>query len=181
VAAQAPRAVATNLDQLHVVPDGALAYATCGDDDARAFAGRPPSSLDGIRTLFVNRGEALALTGAATAEEGAVRLAELAETVVVTLAEEGAIACSGGEVVVAPAEPVERAVDTTGAGDLLAAAYIWADLHSAELVDRLRWSVLYASLGASKPTGVGGAATEAELLEAGIERGLQPPPDAAAD
>ena len=85
------------------------------------------------------------------------------------------------EVVVAPAEPVERAVDTTGAGDLLAAAYIWADLHSAELVDRLRWSVLYASLGASKPTGVGGAATEAELLEAGIERGLQPPPDAAAD
>ena len=37
VAALAPRAVAVNLDLLYVVPDGAAAYVTCGDDDARAF------------------------------------------------------------------------------------------------------------------------------------------------
>ena len=41
---------------------------------------------------------------------------------------------------------VEHPADSTGAGDLLAAAYIWADLHGAEPADRLRWAVLYASL-----------------------------------
>src|SRR6476469_5976369 len=40
VAVLAPRAVAVNLDLLYVVPAGAAAYVTCGDDDARAFAGR---------------------------------------------------------------------------------------------------------------------------------------------
>src|SRR4051794_18183890 len=42
VAQMQPRAVSANLDQLYVVPDGAVAYAPCGDDDARALAGRPP-------------------------------------------------------------------------------------------------------------------------------------------
>ena len=42
LAALEPRAVAVSLDQLAVVPDGPCVYVTCGDDDARAFAGRPP-------------------------------------------------------------------------------------------------------------------------------------------
>ena len=45
IAALEPRAVAASLDQLYCVPDGAAAYVTCGDDDARAFAGRPPAQL----------------------------------------------------------------------------------------------------------------------------------------
>jgi sugar/nucleoside kinase (ribokinase family) len=67
-------------------------------------------------------------------------------------------------------------VDTTGAGDLLVAAYIWADLGGAEALDRLRWAVLYASLGVTAPTGVGGAQTDVELVAAGAARGLEPPP-----
>jgi ribokinase len=176
VAAAAPRAVAGNLDQLHVVPAGASAYVTCGEDEARAYRGRPPAALRGARALFVNRREARALTGKATVEEAAAALAELAETVVVTLAAEGAIAYSGGEMVAAAAEPVERPVDTTGAGDLLGAAYIWADLRGADPADRLRWAVLYASLAVTTPTGVGGAVREAELIDAGAARGLTPPP-----
>src|SRR5439155_12832189 len=105
---------------------------------------------------------------------------ELVETVVVTLAADGAIACTGSETVAAPAERIEEAVDTTGAGDLLVAAYIWADLHGADLADRLRWGVLYASLAVSTPTGVGGALTEPELLGAGAARGLAAPPLAGA-
>ena len=58
VAAVSPRAVAASLDQLYVVPEGARAYVTCGDDDARAYAGRPPAALDGVRVLFVNQREA---------------------------------------------------------------------------------------------------------------------------
>jgi ribokinase len=176
VAAGAPRAVATNLDMLYVVPAGAMAYVTCGDDEARAFKGRPPADLRGCRALFVNRAEALALTGKATVEDAAAELGRLAETVVVSLDAEGALMASAGETFTAAAEPVERLVDTTGAGDLLAAAYIWADLRGAGPVDRLRWSVLYASLAATAPTGIGGALAEDALLEAGVARGLSVPP-----
>jgi ribokinase len=176
VAAGAPRAVAANLDLLHVVPDGARAYVTCGDDEVRAYRGRPPAALAGARALFVNRSEALALTGESSPEAAASVLAELAESVVVSLGEAGALIASGGGLHTVPAELVESPVDTTGAGDLLAAAYIWADLHGADAIDALRWATLYASLGVRKPTGTGGALTAAELVAAGTERGLQPPP-----
>ena len=53
VASRACGAVATNLDMLHLVPPGATAYVTCGSDEARAFAGRPPAALAGARALFV--------------------------------------------------------------------------------------------------------------------------------
>ena len=180
VAGQDPRAVAASLDQLHVIPAGVPGYVTCGDDDSRAYAGRPPAALAGVRTLFVSRSEALILTGADTVEEAARSLAELTEIVVVTLAAEGAIACSDGELVTVAAERVERPVDTTGAGDLLTAAFVWADLRGADADERLRWAVLYATLAVTTPTGVGGAVTEAELLEAGTARGLVAPPLAAS-
>ncbi|MDX6494701.1 MAG: hypothetical protein QOE17_687, partial [Gaiellales bacterium] len=51
VAALSPRTVAVNLDLLYVVPPGVHAYVTCGDDDARAFAGRPPAQLSAARAL----------------------------------------------------------------------------------------------------------------------------------
>ncbi len=180
VAAHAPRAVAASLDQLYVVPDGAAAYVTCGDDDARAYAGRPPAALSGARVLFVNQAEAVGLTGAATAQDAAARLCDLADTVVVTLAGDGAFARSGGETLTAAGRHVEHPVDSTGAGDLLAAAYIWADLRGADAEDRLRWAVLYAGLAVMTPTGVGGAVTEAELIAAGAELGLAAPPLAGA-
>jgi ribokinase len=180
VAARSPRAVATNLDMLHVVPPDAFAYVTCGGDEARAFKGRPPAALAGARALFVNRVEALALTEKPTVEEAGAALAELAESVVVSLDIDGGVMATGGEIFAAPAERVEKPVDTTGAGDLLTAAYIWADLRGAEPVDRLRWAVLYASLSVTKPTGIGGALDEAGLLEAGTARGLSVPPLVAA-
>ena len=95
VAVRPPRAVAASLDQLHVVPAGVFAYVTCGDDDARAFVGRPPEALRGARTLFVNRSEALGLTGCTTVEDAARRLAEFAQTVVVTLAADGSFVSAG--------------------------------------------------------------------------------------
>ena len=176
VAAREPRAVAASLDQLYVVPNGATAYVTCGDDDLRAYAGRPPAGLGGARALFVNQREALGLSGKDTAADAAASLAELAETVVVTLAAEGAMAFGNGEAMAAPGEAVENPADTTGAGDLLTAAYIWADLHGAEPEARLHWAVLYAGLAVTTPTGVGGAVDRATLLREGAARGLTPPP-----
>jgi ribokinase len=180
VAALNPRAVALSLDQLYAVPEGAAAYVTVGDDDARAYAGRPPALLGRACALFVNQREALGLTGLQSIEGAAERLGETVETVVVTLGADGAIAIHAGERFVAPVvEPVE-AVDTTGAGDLLAAAYIWADLNGASPLAALEWAVLYASRAVATPTGIGGALSAAELLAIGEAQGLEAPPGVPA-
>ena len=173
VAAFAPRAVIVALDQLDLVPDGVRGYATCGDDDARAFAAHPPRDLERARALFVNRREALLITGEDTAEKASERLAELVEIVVLTLGPDGAMARVGGELIRVPGHEMP-AVDTTGAGDLLCAAFVWADLSGADLELALRWAVLYGSLSVTVPTGAAGAVTRERLLEEGSARGLPP-------
>jgi ribokinase len=176
VLAASPRAVSASLDQLFIVPEGSLGFVTCGDDDGRAYAGRPPAALEHARALFVNQREALLLTGESTIEDAGAKLALLADTVIVTLAGEGAISFSRGLTDRFAVEPVANPVDTTGAGDLLTAAYIWADLRGAEPAERLQWAVLYATLAVNAPTGIGGAVSEAELMRAGNALDLVPPP-----
>ena len=145
VLAASPRAVSASLDQLFIVPEGSLGFVTCGDDDGRAYAGRPPAGLERARALFVNQREALLLTGESTIEDAGARLALLADTAIVTLAGEGA-SRSVADYRHVRARPVADPVETTGAGYLLTAAYIWADLRGAEQAEKLRWAVLYATL-----------------------------------
>jgi ribokinase len=173
VAAFEPRAVIVSIKQLDVVPDGVPAYVTCGDDDARAFDHRPPSDLHRARALFVNHGEARRLTGEDSAEDAAARLGECVPIAVVTRGAEGAVAVVDGGLVRAPAFPAE-AVDTTGAGDLFCAAFVWADLAGADPLTALSWAVLYGSLSVSVPTGTGGAVTRKRLIEEASRRGLPP-------
>ena len=173
VAGFSPRAVVVALDQLDIVPPGARGYATCGDDDARAFAGHPPRDLHRARALFLNRREALVITGEDTPEAAAERLGADVEIVVVTLGPEGAMALVDGELVRAPGFEM-KAVDTTGAGDLLCAAFVWADLAGADVELALRWAVLYGSLSVTVPTGAAGAVTLERLLAEGSTRGLPP-------
>ncbi|MGN6377413.1 MAG: PfkB family carbohydrate kinase, partial [Gaiellales bacterium] len=66
-------------------------------------------------------------------------------------------------------------VDTTGAGDLLTSAYIWADLRGATPEDCLRWSVLYAGLSITTHTAAGGAVDSDFLIAEGTARGLTVP------
>ena len=99
VEALAPRAVSVSLDQIDLIPEGALGYVTCGDDDARAFAGRLPRGMARVRALIVNEREALALTGAASAAEAAEALADQPEAAVVMLGTGGAVAAMDGRVV----------------------------------------------------------------------------------
>jgi sugar/nucleoside kinase (ribokinase family) len=180
VAKLEPRAVALSLDQLYCVPPGAAGYVTCGDDDARAFARRPPARLAGARALFVSKREALTLTEASDVDSAAEVLGRSAERVIVTLGAEGAMALVDGRSMRAPAISAE-ALDTTGAGDLLVAAYIWADLRGASPEECLHWAVIYAGLSIATPTGVGGAVSEARLLEEGAARGLTAPRQATAE
>ena len=90
VAALAPRAVITGLSQLDVVPGGARAYVTVGDDDARAFAGRLPGAASRATGLFIEQREALVLTGAGTPEEAAEMIGARVPIVVVSLGADGA-------------------------------------------------------------------------------------------
>lgn len=179
VAALEPRAVAVNLEMLDVAPSGPLTYVTCGDDDARAYARRIPPRLAGARALFVNRREACVLTGADTPQDAAAELARVASIAVVTLGPRGAFAVVDGEPVAVAGEDVVPVVDATGAGDLFAAAFTWADLLGADAEASLRWANLYAALSVNAPTGVGGAVTRARLLEEGARRGLPPLPESA--
>ena len=74
--------------------------------------------------LFANEAEIVSLTGEADFDAAVAAAAERVPVLVVTRGEKGAVAVEGGEQVEVPAEPVERIVDTTGAGDLFAAGFL---------------------------------------------------------
>jgi ribokinase len=169
VAALEPRAVVVAAGDMHVVPDGAWAYIVMGDAGAAAYAGRLPPAVQRARAIIVNQPEALLLTGASDGETAAHALAERAATAVVTLGQGGALAATGGELWRAEAPDVE-VVDTTGAGDLFTAAYVWADLDGAEPAERLRWATLYAAMSVGVPTAIAGAARLDDLVSAAKER-----------
>jgi sugar/nucleoside kinase (ribokinase family) len=171
-------AVAANLEQLHLVPDDARVYLTCGEDDARAFSGRIPPAVGRATALFLERADALLLTGAETLDDALAALGEVVGTVVIALGPRGAIAFSGGERIETPSFGTGPAVDTTGDQDLLCAAFAWADLRGAEPRTAIAWAQLYAELAMTVPTATGGAVTEDRLLEEGVRRGLAPPPRA---
>ncbi len=182
VAGASPRAVAASLDQLYVVPEGVPAYVTCGDDDARAYAGRPPAALEGVRAFFVNQREVLGLTGQGHGRGGR-GVPRRARRHGRRHARSRGRDRTQRRRVREPlrSSPSTSPADTTGAGDLLTAAYIWADLNGAELADRLRWAVLYASLAvdASRP-GSAGRSPRPSYCGRERERGLTPPPGAGS-
>ena len=176
VARLAPGALAANLDQLDLLAGDMRAYLTCGDDDARAYARRPPSGLERASAMFLTEPHALLLTGAGSVEAAAEQLGEWVETVMISGGSQGTLAVSSGRRVEVPRFDTVRAVDSTGSRDLLCAAYAWADLRGAVLDERIAWAELYAELAAAVPTATGGALTEDRLLEEGLARGLTRPP-----
>jgi ribokinase len=170
-----PRAVAATLEQIDLLPGDLCTFVTCGDDDARAFAGRLPRTASRMRALIVNRREAGILTGESTPEAGAAKLASVAEIAVVTLGPDGAVARVGDRTLSVDGTSA-TIVDTTGAGDLFAAALAWADLLGADAEVSLAWANLYAGLSIGSHTGIGGAVTRERLIEEGEQRGLPPLP-----
>jgi len=82
-----------------------------------------------VDLLFANQEEAAALLGAGHTPSA---LHDWAELVVKKRGPDGATIAHRGEVIDIPAEPA-RAVDTTGAGDLFAAGFLWGLLHERPL------------------------------------------------
>lgn len=98
-----------------------------------------------IDILFANEHELAALTGEPAFEAGIALLAPKVTTLVVTRSERGAVALENGERAEVSAEPVERVIDTTGAGDLFAAGFLFGEVRGASLNDRLKLGAICAA------------------------------------
>ncbi|HET8534692.1 MAG TPA: adenosine kinase, partial [Sphingomicrobium sp.] len=98
-----------------------------------------------IDILFANEQEFLHLAQATELQSAIDAFAAKIPTLVVTRSEHGALACSGAERAEVPAEPIERLVDTTGAGDLFAAGFLAGQAKGRSLEDSLRLGAIAAS------------------------------------
>jgi len=97
-----------------------------------------------IDILFANESELAALTGEDAFDRGIAALAPKLPVLVVTRSEKGAVAIAGGERVEVAAEPIARVVDTTGAGDLFAAGFLFGHVRGRSLAQSLRLGAICA-------------------------------------
>jgi ribokinase len=109
-------------------------------------------ALAGVDVVFMNQAEARLLAEAKDHREALDVIAKRIEAkeIVVTLGDKGALAISGGEFIYVDAFRLQP-VDTTGAGDTFAAAYISARLRGRSLYERLLFANAAASLKVSRP------------------------------
>ena len=96
-------------------------------DDLRAMVG------EDIDLLFCNRAEALRFTRTDDLEHACAALRRVAKTFVMTLGSEGAAIFDGTHLVTIPA-PKVQAVDTNGAGDMFAGAFLYAITQGSDYV-----------------------------------------------
>ena len=101
--------------------------------------------------LLANAEEARALTGLG-ADEAALALARRYRAVCVKLGHEGALVATGGEIVRAEVQPLDRA-DTLGAGDAFAGGFLLSLARGLELAVALRAG---CDAAADRLSGVGG-------------------------
>ena len=166
-----PPAVVMLVDQLKHAPPGPRVYALTSHAEVHAAAGGSERHLPRTHALIANQAEALALSGESHPDAAAHALSHAADTSVVTLGADGALAVSNGRLVQVAA-PRTEVRDATGAGDLFAAAYVWADLAGYDLTRRLQWASLYASRSLATLTAFAGAGSLADLMDAGRRAGL---------
>lgn len=123
---------------------------------------------DHVDILFANESEALSLTQASSFEAAVTALRGRADVCVVTRGALGASVLSRDELVHVPAEPIEKLVDTTGAGDLFAAGFLYGHTHGRSLAHSARIGALCAAEIISHY----GARPEQSLRELVAARGL---------
>ena len=83
---------------------------------------------DGIDLLFCNESEALSFTGRTTIEDAISDIRAFAKNFAITRGSKGALIYDGTQLHNIDAFPI-RAVDTNGAGDMFAGAYLYAITH----------------------------------------------------
>ena len=98
-----------------------------------------------IDILFANENELAALAETEDFEAAVARLAGQVPTLVVTRGEHGACAIQNGQRAEVEAEPIDRVVDTTGAGDLFAAGFLHGQAQGFTLDQSLKLGAVCAA------------------------------------
>ena len=120
-----------------------LSDAFCVDRHRAEFAALVQREVD---ILFANEAEITSLYQVATVEEALARVPRREGRItVVTRSEKGAIVMDHTTQVAVPAEPGVQVVDTTGAGDLFAAGFLYGLVSGFELADCARAGVVAAA------------------------------------
>jgi sugar/nucleoside kinase (ribokinase family) len=117
---------------------------------------------DQVDVLFANEAEALALYEVATFEEALAAARSDVDLVAVTRGPKGSVVARGAEVVEVAAQPVD-VVDTTGAGDLYAAGFLYGFTQGRSLAQCGRLGSVSASAVLSH-TGARPAGSLTELV-----------------
>lgn len=122
-----------------------------------------------VDVLLANEEEALELTGAAGLDAALVNLAATSPVVAVTRGARGVMATDGKETVAVPADPVDHVVDTTGAGDLFAAGFLFGlardlPLETCSRLGTLAAAEVISHVGARPQTPLRDLAVSAGLL-----------------
>ncbi|MEO5599130.1 MAG: adenosine kinase [Novosphingobium sp.] len=125
-------------------------------DDFRAMLERRE-----IDILFANESELAALAGTEDFETGLAAIADQVPVLVVTRGEQGAVCVTEGERTAVPAVPVAKVVDTTGAGDLFAAGFLFGHVRGRGVAQCLTLGAICAAEVISHY----GARPEADLRE----------------
>jgi sugar/nucleoside kinase (ribokinase family) len=101
--------------------------------------------LPDVDILLGNEAEARVISGEADLDAALRALTALCPVVALTRGAAGAVASDGTETVSAPADPVAKVEDTTGAGDLFAAGFLLGLARKRPLQDCLRLGALAAA------------------------------------
>ena len=86
-----------------------------------------------VDILFANEHEIMSLYRTATFDEALQHVRRKCDIAVLTRSEKGAVVVAGNEIHVVDAEPVDEVIDTTGAGDLYAAGFLYGLTHDMPL------------------------------------------------
>jgi sugar/nucleoside kinase (ribokinase family) len=98
-----------------------------------------------VDILFGNEDELLHLTGRTDLDSACADLSRSVSTLVATRGAAGAIAVTGEHRIERPAAPVERVVDTTGAGDLFASGFLAGITRGRGVEDCLKMGAIAAA------------------------------------
>jgi sugar/nucleoside kinase (ribokinase family) len=98
-----------------------------------------------VDILFGNEAEIKALYEVETFEEALEATRKEAKIAALTRSEKGSVVIRGSETYAVPAAPVARIVDTTGAGDLYAAGFLFGYTHAQPLAECARLGGLAAA------------------------------------
>jgi len=121
-----------------------------------------------IDLVFANEHELKALYETSDFDTALAALKAEARQAVVTRSEKGALAWTGTEIVSVPAHPIDQLVDTTGAGDLFAAGYLFGHTTGRSPEASLK----LAALSAAHVIQTLGARPQVDLRQLASENGL---------